>query len=67
MPKIETCRSCHAGSHPESQKITSNCGMCHGFHDVTHPATAPAGGAWPSARDAALLKASTFFAPAPAK
>lgn len=67
LPKIESCRECHAGNHPESQKITSNCGMCHGFHQVGHAAVLPAGGSWPSARDAALLKASTFFAPAPAR
>ncbi|MCD6060625.1 MAG: hypothetical protein K0S16_936, partial [Moraxellaceae bacterium] len=34
MPKIEGCRSCHAGNHPATQKITSNCGMCHGFHQA---------------------------------
>lgn len=38
MPDIKTCRSCHAGSSPEHQKITSNCGLCHGFHVINHQA-----------------------------
>ncbi len=38
MPDIDSCRRCHAGSHPERQKITSNCGLCHGFHVIDHHA-----------------------------
>jgi predicted CXXCH cytochrome family protein len=37
MPKIEDCRKCHAGSHPVEKKITSNCLLCHGFHEQKHP------------------------------
>lgn len=65
MPEIETCRSCHAGRTPAPRKITSNCGLCHGFHQVGHPALTPrAAPAWPSARDAALLQST---APTPAR
>lgn len=65
MPGIETCRACHAGSAPESRKVTSNCGLCHGFHQTTHPAVTPhAGPAWPSSRDAALLQSAAPLPPA---
>jgi predicted CXXCH cytochrome family protein len=37
MPTIETCRDCHGGSRPVEGKITSNCLLCHGFHDSRHP------------------------------
>jgi predicted CXXCH cytochrome family protein len=37
MPKIESCRECHAGSQPAEKKITSNCLLCHGFHEQQHP------------------------------
>jgi predicted CXXCH cytochrome family protein len=37
MPSIKTCRDCHAGSKPETGKVTSSCLMCHGFHDARHP------------------------------
>lgn len=37
MPKIEACRECHAGSRPSEKKVTSNCLMCHGFHEQQHP------------------------------
>jgi predicted CXXCH cytochrome family protein len=37
MPTITTCRECHGGSHPVEGKITSNCMLCHGFHDARHP------------------------------
>ncbi len=36
MPSIETCRDCHVGSSPVVGKITSDCGMCHGFHMDAH-------------------------------
>jgi predicted CXXCH cytochrome family protein len=32
LPGIETCRSCHGGSQPARDKVTSNCLLCHGFH-----------------------------------
>jgi predicted CXXCH cytochrome family protein len=34
MPTIETCRECHGGSRPMDKKVTSNCLLCHGFHDA---------------------------------
>lgn len=36
MPTIQTCRRCHGGSRPASGKVTSNCLLCHGFHDAKH-------------------------------
>lgn len=36
MPKIESCRGCHAGRNAEPKKIVSNCGLCHGFHTNSH-------------------------------
>lgn len=35
MPGIEGCRDCHAGSRPVSDKIVSECSLCHGFHMPT--------------------------------
>lgn len=32
MPAIDTCRECHAGSRPTPHRVTSDCGLCHGFH-----------------------------------
>lgn len=32
MPGIKTCRDCHAGSAPVTDKVGSDCGLCHGFH-----------------------------------
>ena len=37
MPRIEGCRECHGGSRPVERKVTSNCLLCHGFHDRKHP------------------------------
>jgi predicted CXXCH cytochrome family protein len=37
MPTIVTCRECHGGSRPVEKKVTSNCLLCHGFHDAQHP------------------------------
>jgi predicted CXXCH cytochrome family protein len=37
MPPIATCRECHGGSSPVEGKVTSNCLLCHGFHDARHP------------------------------
>lgn len=37
MPSIQQCRECHAGSRPAEGKVTSNCLLCHGFHDSRHP------------------------------
>jgi predicted CXXCH cytochrome family protein len=36
MPTIENCRECHGGSRPMEKKVTSNCLLCHGFHDAKH-------------------------------
>jgi hypothetical protein len=32
MPTIAECRDCHAGEEPVANKVTSDCGLCHGFH-----------------------------------
>jgi len=37
MPSIKTCRECHGGSKPSEGRITSNCMLCHSFHDARHP------------------------------
>ena len=37
MPTIEDCRKCHGGSTPAAKKVTSNCLLCHGFHDPKLP------------------------------
>lgn len=37
MPAIATCRECHGGSKPVEAKVTSNCLLCHGFHESKHP------------------------------
>jgi predicted CXXCH cytochrome family protein len=37
MPTIDKCRECHGGSRPVQRKVTSNCLLCHGFHDARHP------------------------------
>jgi hypothetical protein len=37
MPSIDKCRECHGGAKPVEGKVTSNCLLCHGFHDATHP------------------------------
>jgi hypothetical protein len=37
MPRIESCRECHGGSRPASGKVTSNCLLCHGFHEAGNP------------------------------
>jgi len=37
MPTIKACRECHGGSKPTEGKVMSNCLLCHGFHDATHP------------------------------
>jgi hypothetical protein len=44
LPTIDDCRKCHAGSRPEAKKVTSNCLLCHGFHDAAHPWNRPAPG-----------------------
>jgi hypothetical protein len=36
MPAIAKCRECHGGSKPVEGKLTSNCLLCHGFHDSRH-------------------------------
>jgi predicted CXXCH cytochrome family protein len=37
MPTIDNCRECHGGSKPVEKKVTSNCLLCHGFHESSHP------------------------------
>ncbi len=37
MPSIKVCRDCHAGQKHEFNKITSDCGLCHGFHKKSEP------------------------------
>jgi predicted CXXCH cytochrome family protein len=37
LPAIAKCRECHGGSAPAPEKVTSNCLLCHGFHDAKHP------------------------------
>jgi predicted CXXCH cytochrome family protein len=37
MPGIAKCRECHGGSRPVEGKVTSNCLLCHGFHDSATP------------------------------
>ena len=32
MPRISVCRDCHSGATPAPDKVTSDCGLCHGFH-----------------------------------
>lgn len=32
MPGIKQCRECHVGEKPVANKVTSDCGLCHGFH-----------------------------------
>lgn len=36
MPEIKICKDCHTGSKPESNKLVSDCGLCHGFHMKDH-------------------------------
>jgi predicted CXXCH cytochrome family protein len=36
MPAIARCRECHGGSLPVEGKLTSNCLLCHNFHDARH-------------------------------
>jgi predicted CXXCH cytochrome family protein len=37
MPAIGKCRECHGGSKPVEERVTSNCLLCHDFHDASHP------------------------------
>ena len=37
MPTIGDCSECHAGARAAEGKVTSNCLLCHGFHDSRHP------------------------------
>ena len=50
LPDIASCRICHAGSTPATNKVVSTCVSCHGFHEPGHPpwnqrAALPIGGA----------------------
>jgi predicted CXXCH cytochrome family protein len=37
LPDIASCRICHAGSKPVTNKVVSTCVSCHGFHEPGHP------------------------------
>jgi predicted CXXCH cytochrome family protein len=37
LPDIASCRICHAGSTPGTNKVASTCVACHGFHEAGHP------------------------------
>jgi hypothetical protein len=37
LPDIASCRLCHTGSKPVTNKIVSTCVSCHGFHEPGHP------------------------------
>ena len=57
MPRIATCRDCHVGAAPVKDKVTSDCGLCHGFHQPSrlppagHPsAPRPVSSVTPDAR-----------------
>lgn len=39
MPEIKVCRDCHTGSKSDSNKLVSDCGLCHGFHMAAHGQT----------------------------
>jgi hypothetical protein len=54
LPNLKKCQECHGGSKPSMEKVTSNCLLCHGFHDAKHPwdpAFRPRGGGARMARD----------------
>lgn len=36
MPSIKACHDCHTGKQAESNKLVSDCGLCHGFHQSAH-------------------------------
>jgi predicted CXXCH cytochrome family protein len=38
LPDIASCRLCHTGSMPVTNKVASTCVSCHGFHESGHPA-----------------------------
>ncbi len=38
MPRIETCRACHAGARAaDSASVASTCTVCHQFHVTSNP------------------------------
>ena len=37
LPDIASCRICHTGSAPVTNKVPSTCVSCHGFHEAGHP------------------------------
>lgn len=42
MPSIKACRNCHTGKSHESNKITSDCGACHRYHQPSLKTAPPA-------------------------
>jgi predicted CXXCH cytochrome family protein len=37
LPDIASCRLCHTGSKPATNRVVSTCISCHGFHEPGHP------------------------------
>lgn len=35
IPTIAICRDCHSGKEPENNKVVSDCGLCHGYHQAS--------------------------------
>jgi hypothetical protein len=68
MPAIAQCQDCHAGKKPVVNKVTSDCGLCHGFHmPSTVSADMPGGAHMTPAHASALAPASTPASPAAVK
>lgn len=41
MPGLENCQTCHAGAKAAANRVKSDCGLCHGYHQHNEkPATA---------------------------
>ncbi len=59
MPQINICRDCHAGATPVANKVTSDCGLCHGFHQ---PARLPSPRAHTAPLPLAVLKQASGVA-----
>jgi hypothetical protein len=36
IPDIANCRGCHAGEHPERNRVSTTCIQCHGYHISGH-------------------------------
>ena len=51
MPKLAVCRDCHVGARPVLGKVTSDCALCHRFHDGRDY--------WPGAKQVQLARKVT--------